>query len=566
MFELRISGVRTRLEVTGFRAVEEMSAPYELEVDVKCDSTTLTRYAGSRATLAWRAAGVKTVRHGVVSRVTVARVRGNDVAYRLVISPGLSSLASRSNCRLFQNKTSAEVVGTILNEHGFVNYRSVIQRSLRSHAFVVQYRETDLEFVQRLLEDEGLFYYFEHGDSEETLVIADDDAAYVSLTGRSASFEFSEYGRDKEHVFSLALSSVATTDRVRLRDYDFESPDAALEVTATVSRSAGSAELYDYPGGYRERNDGFAKARIRLDSQQVPALTAVATTNSPRLAPGHAFRLSGHGYRPANRTWVAVRVVHEGVAEPAAGDPPYRNEANCIDATLPYRAVSRYPSLTMQGPQTATVVGPAGEEIHVDEHGRVKVQFHWDREGQSDENSSAWIRVVQDLAGNGWGALAIPRIGQEVLVEFIDGDPRQPVIVGALYNGDNPPPVNLPADKALTMLRTRSTPGSSNYSELRFDDSAGDEQVYLRSAKDLNLEVGGNVTQAVDNDVTESVAGDLTGTVDGDQALETGGDYHHTVGKKIDFSADQEIRLSVGAASLVMKPNGEVRVNGTSIG
>jgi type VI secretion system secreted protein VgrG len=235
-------------------------------------------------------------------------------------------------------------------------------------------------------------------------------------------------------------------------------------------------------------------------------------------------------------------------------------------ATVPYRSVGRYPSLVMQGPQTATVVGPAGEEIHVDEHGRVKVQFHWDRDGIADENSSAWIRVAQASAGKGWGSLTIPRIGHEVLVAFVDGDPRRPVIVGSLYNGQNQPPANLPGNKTWTVLKTHSTPGGGGFNQLRFDDAAGAEEVFLRAEKDFNLEIGNDSRQDVANHSALSVGGDLTDSVDGDRIVDTGRDVTHTVGKALHLSAGDEIKLSVGNATLVLKANGDVQVNGTNIG
>lgn len=604
MVNLKIDNVRAELEVLEFHGYEAISEPYEFVVRVSSHTSTLVRYVGQGARLAWRVAGSPGERNGILGRVTVVDARDSIVTYELTIVPALASLDARSNCRIFQEKSATAIIEDVLNEHD-IDYRMALTGSYEDLPYSVQYRETDLEFVQRLLEEEGLFYYFQHTRGRHTLVIADAHAAYRPISGRSSSLRYEEGLAAREQISDFTLSSVATTERVRLRDFNYESPAANLEVTAKASGTDGSAELYDYPGGYLERNDGFASARARLDTERVPGLWATAVSNSPRLGPGRTFRLTGHGFRPANRSYVAVRVEHEAASEPGSRSLYYRNLLESIPAAVPYRLVGRYPTLVMQGPQTATVVGPAGEEIYVDEFGRVKVQFHWDRAGQSDENSSAWIRVVQASAGDRWGSLTIPRIGEEVLVEFVDGDPRRPVIVGSLYNASNVPPYELPANKTLTLLKTRSTPGGSGFNELRFEDKAGAEEIFLRAEKDLNTVVRNDETKSVDNDATVTVKGDLADTVEGDRTVMSEGAFSHTIGgdssliiggqstittegnnadtvagnrtlvtqgnythqtaAKVHLSAGQELRLSVGGASLVLKANGQVFVNGTNI-
>jgi type VI secretion system secreted protein VgrG len=596
MVSLKIDDFGTELEVLEFQGYEAISELYEFVLRVSSRTSTLPQYVGRRASLTWRVGNTGGARNGILGRVTVVDARDSEVTYELTVVPALASLDLRSNCRIFQEKGTTDVIEDVLNEHD-IDYRMDVMGTYDVVPYLVQYRETDLEFVQRLLEQEGLFYYFEHSRGGHTLVVADDTAAYQPISGRSSSLSYGERLAEREQISDFTLSSVATTERVRLRDFNDESPAANLEVTAKAARTAGSAELYDYPGGYRERNDGFAKARARLDTERVPGLWAAAMSNSPRLGPGRTFRLTGHGYRNANRAYVAVRVEHEAVSEPGSRSIYYRNSFESIPANVPYRLAGRYPSLIVQGPQTATVVGPAGEEIYVDEFGRVKVQFHWDRAGQADENSSAWIRVVQARAGDGWGSLTLPRIGEEVLIEFVDGDPRRPVVVGSLYNGSNVPPYELPDNRTQTGLKTRSTPGGGGFNELRFEDKAGAEEVFLRAEKDLNTEIGNNETRYVENDATLTVKGDLADTVEGDRTLISEGAFSHTIGgdrittaggnnsdtvagsrtlvtqgnythqaaARIDLSAGQELKLSVGAASVVLKANGQVFVNGTNI-
>jgi type VI secretion system secreted protein VgrG len=572
MLEFRIDTLRAKVSVAGFRGIEAISTPYEFELEVSSRSSTLARHLGSRAHLSWSVGSTKAVRHGVVGRVTMLRSTGAGFTYQVTLVPALTTLALRSNCRIFQDKTSIEVVETILDEHGIDSYQTTLEGNYQTQAYVVQYRESDLAFIQRLLEEEGIFYYFEHTRSDHTLIVADSAPGYQPISGSSKLM----YGKPlptEERVSELTLSNTAATDLVRLRDYNFESPAANLEVTRKVPGADGEAELYDYPGRFTVRNDGFARARMRLDSERTAALSAAATTNSPRLAPGRTFRLAGHPYKSANQTYVALRTTHEATADGTADEMPYRSVVECTTASATYRSARHYPSLVMDGPQTATVVGPAGEEIHIDEYGRVKVQFHWDREGQSNEHSSAWIRVAQAVAGDGWGTLTIPRIGHEVLVAFVDGDPHRPVIIGSLYNGANQPPVELPDNKAQTIFKTRSTPGGAGFNQLTFDDTAGNERVSLSSARALDVAAGG--------DSTESVAGDRISAIGGDQILETGGDFTHRVGsdhtittgadfthavsKSIDLEAGDKVTIRVGAASLVLKANGAVTINGTRV-
>jgi len=620
MFQLEIMGVVPDLPVVSFRGNECVSSPYEFELDVLSGSSSLARQVGQEAKLTWTVGNVKTHRHGILASVTMIGVEASSVSYRLKLVPTLAKLDLRSNCRVFQEVSVVDVLGTLLDEHGIDSFRVTTIGGIQPKRYLVQYRETDLEFFQRLLEEEGMFYYFEHNDDDQTLIVADNVDAYQPVPGRSSRLQYGLAPRGGEQVSEFTLSSVATTETVRLRDYNFEMPSANLDVAKKVPRSDGSAEFYDYPGGYESRSVGQGRVRQRLDSRRVLALSAVAATNSPRLAPGRTFRLTGHGHKPANAEYVVIKVVHEATRRSRVGEALYRNTTECIGAKVPYRSVGRHPRLIMQGPQTATVVGPVGEEIHVDAFGRVKVQFHWDRAGQYNENSSAWIRVAQTSAGNGWGSLAIPRVGHEVIVDFIDGDPDRPVIVGSLYNGINRPPAALPDDKTQTVLRTQTSPGGGGSNELLFDDATGDELVALRSQKDLTLEVANDVSQSIGGDSTlavehnsvqtigdsfslsvgsdfelatvgdsmHTVGGcselgtgtDLTHIVGGDYRLRTGGDVTHTIGKSyictvetkaalqarsIHLGAVDEIKLEVGDASISMKENGEIAINGVKI-
>lgn len=595
MFQLEIDDVDAKLEVVSLRGVERISEPFDFELEVLTGGSSLATHIGQGAALT--IGGTGTTRHGLLQRVTMLGVEGAEVRYRLGIVPDLVRLNLRANCRVFQNVTVDDVLSMLLEEHEVTDVELSLSEVHAPRPYLVQYRETDLEFAQRLLEEEGMFYFFQHKKDRSKLVIADDAASYLPIPGRSASLRYGPHSGAQERVSRFSLSSRAGTDAVRMRSYNYETPSASLDLSKKVARSAGSAELFDYPGGYQSRAAGQSRVRWRLDAERVPVSSADAATNVPRIAPGHIFALTDHGHRPANSRYVATGVLHQGEqAEPGSRKTRYHNEVDCVSAGLPYRSTGRYPRLTMKGPQTATVVGPVGEEVHVDEHGRVKVQFHWDRDGQQDENSSAWIRVAQVSAGKGWGAVTIPRIGHEVLVDFVDGDANQPVIVGSLYNGSNRPPYPLPEKKNKAGVTTRSTPGGSGYNELSFDDTAGEEKVLLRSQKDLEVQAGNDAVVAIGADLSIANGNNFTHTIDNDHALGTAGTFTHVVGKDhvlesekgfthtvgaaysctatgsatllaktLTLGATDKITLQVGSARLVMRKNGDITIDGKAI-
>lgn len=509
MFKLDIKNVASGLDVVSVRGVEGMSSPFEFDIEVFSADTSLTERVGAEAVL-WLRADGDAVRHGVIDRVTVLEADASLVRYRLHLVPSIAALRLRSNCRVFQDKTAAEVIATVLQEHGIDNFGDVTTSSRSRHPYLVQYRETDFEFVQRLVGDEGLFYSFEHDDDGHTMVIADDVSGYRDLSAR-ATLTLDQSGLVPDSVSGFELSTARVADTVTLRDHDPLGPSGGLEATATVLGAGGMNEIYDYPGGFAELNEGKRRAEWRLEAERAVRPSAEAISRHPGLSPGTTFDLAQHAFPVANAGYVAVGVVHDH--QTSVGAPTYQNVVSCMSGTEVYRSTRESPSLVMPGPQTATVVGPSGEEIYVDEHGRVKVQFHWDREGQFDENSSAWIRVVQPSSGDGWESIILPHVGQEVLVAFVDGDPNRPVIVGSLYNGAHPPPYALPEDKHKTGFRSRTKRGD-RYHELMFDDAAGAEQVSLRSSKDVNVR------------------------------------------------AEDEVRLEVGRSSLVLRADGTITING----
>jgi type VI secretion system secreted protein VgrG len=541
------------LEVLSFEAEEEVSRPFALEVtlvpraDVDVDPDSLI---GEKAALTIHLGdGTDRYVHGTVAAVkSWEEARGERTRrYRLRVVPALWRLGLVRRSRIFQNETAPKIVAAVLGEHQGLAFEQKLSATYAVREYCVQYGETDLDFVQRLLEEEGIFYFFDHAADRHTMVMADAPSAWRPIPG-SPELPFREKSRmaaatDSVDQFSARLE--VRPSSVVLRDYNYLKPALNLESSSQAGGDS-ALEIYEFPGRYDDGGVGRARAKVRLEEERVRAETANGSSVSRRLLPGHVFELRDHPIDSLNRRYAVLATQHRGEqpevlghgsAHLEASGESYRNQFLCVPADLPFRPERRTPRPFLPGPQTAAVVGPSGEEIHTDEHGRVKVQFHWDRAGVNDDKSSCWIRVSQSWAGPGWGALYLPRIGQEVVVEFLEGDPDRPLVTGAVYNGANVPPVALPGDKTKSTLRSSSSPGGSGSNELRFEDQKGSEEVYLHAQKDLSIRVendetrtiGGNETLRVDKDRARHVGGSQTLQVDGDDSSNVGGNQTLTV-------------------------------------
>jgi type VI secretion system secreted protein VgrG len=583
-FELEV-GPHTsgELDVLDWEAEEQLSAPYELSVTalprpgVPVDVDALV--GEPAALLTYPADGAARALHGIVVRARAWEEgpgpEGRRV--RLTLAPQLARLSKTSRSRIFQDATVPEIVTKVLDE-GKVEHRRALSGSYARRTYCVQYRESDLDFVSRLLEEEGIFYFFEHRADGHVMVLGDAPSAHPELPG-AGRLVFREQNAVAGGVPCADAFSAARELRpgtVTLRDFDETRPALDLTVRASAGGAEGDLEIYDYPAGYRDAGVGSARARLRLEAERVRAKQYSGATPTTSMAPGYQFELAEHPQPELNGSFVVVSTEHRGhqhgrlavVGLPAAPErEAYRSRFTCFPADVPYRPERRTRRPVVGGAQTALVVGPAGEEIHTDHLGRVKVQFHWDREGKRDDRSSCWIRVAQSWAGPGWGALYLPRIGQEVVVEFLEGDPDQPLVTGAVYNGANPPPIELPAEKTRSTLRSASSPGSQGANELRFEDAQGQEEVYLHAQKDLNVvvendaarRVGGDETITVAKDRSRSVGGsqslqvakDDTSTIGGSQTLTVGGDRITTVGATHVESVGGDQSVTVGGAQAV---------------
>ncbi|HSP77252.1 MAG TPA: type VI secretion system tip protein TssI/VgrG, partial [Myxococcaceae bacterium] len=417
----------------------------------------------------------------------------------------------------------------VLNE-AMVEHELSLNGSYLPRTYCVQYRESDLEFVHRLMEEEGIFYYFGHTEDAHTMVLRDASLTCPAMPGepRLVFREPSKMVALSESVHAFTSSREVQPGAVSLRDFNFVQPEQDLTTGSTSDEGETALEIYDYPARYEEPGTGKALAKVRLVELRAQVEQLEGASNCRRLCVGHTFELDEHPVGELNHDYLLLSVRHEGLQPEVLTfeqtsrrkKHSYTNSFTCMPAQVPYRPKRNTPRPFIAGAQTAVVVGPPGEEIHTDEHGRIKVQFHWDREGKRDDKSSCWIRVSQAWAGPGWGALYLPRIGHEVVVEFLEGDPDRPLVTGNVYNGQNPPPVDLPAEKTRSTLRSSSSPGGNGYNEFRFEDSAGEEQIFLHAQKDFSIVVENDKVQEVRGNETLLVKKDRSRTIEGNQALE----------------------------------------------
>ncbi|MEJ2466318.1 MAG: type VI secretion system tip protein TssI/VgrG [Candidatus Thiodiazotropha sp.] len=462
-----------------------------------------------------------------VSRFTLIGESGKLCRYHALLHPWLWFLTRTSDCRIYQNMTAAEIIKAVFDDNGFTEYEENYGESYRTREYCVQYRETDFDFVSRLMEEEGIYYFFRHAKDNHTLVLCDNYGSHKPLQGDSKLPFHAKTGgggqRGKESITRWHMSKQVQPGRYAHTDYDFTKPRATLMANAPLARghTLSDFEIFDYPGIYDQASDGESYARSRIEELHVSHEVMQGESDVRRLAVGELFTLTDHPRKDQNREYLITAAsyqLHSDMNEATAGnsgEPIYHCEFSCIHSRESFRSARTTPKPTVQGPQTAVVVGRAGEEIFTDKYGRVKVQFHWDRYGESNENSSCWVRVAQPWAGKNWGAMSIPRIGQEVIVEFLDGDPDRPIITGSVYNAEQMPPWSLPASQTQSGILSRSTKTGTqeNANALRFEDKKGEEQLWLHAEKDQLTEVENDETKWVGNDRKKTIDGNETTTV-----------------------------------------------------
>ena len=433
-----------------------------------------------------------------------AMARGQR-SFQLTCVPWLWFLQHKQDSRVFQNQTTVQIAAQIFDEMGCSDYdTSGLAQEYKPRQYCVQYRETDFNFVSRLFEEEGIFYSWKHEQGKHTLMLADGSHAYKDVP--DGSLPYNPPNIFKNSVTSWMHHNSFRSGKTTTNDYDFQNPNNSLIATTTGSSPVPSAEQYeifDFPGRYVQRDHG-EKVSSRLMAGHEKAQDTISTSSACRtLGPGGRFQLEAHPVAGENVKYAITSIVHHA-SDPsfesvAKGAPGYHNTFTCMPATVDFTPEQRTEKPVIPGIQSAVVTGPQGEEIYTDRYGRVKVQFHWDRKGRNNESSSCWVRVAQPWAGKGFGAQTIPRIGMEVLVGFMEGDPDHPVIVGALPNANTIPSIKLPDEKERTAFRSASSPGGGGFNELTMEDKKGSEELFIHAQKDMTEIVGHNSLKTVGN-------------------------------------------------------------------
>jgi type VI secretion system secreted protein VgrG len=489
--------------------------------------------------------------HGIVSNFMFTGQHDRFYMYEVTVVPTVWLLDLNKNYKIFQRMSVIDIVTQLLENNGIPSdtYSFKLESTYQTRRYCTQYGESDFEFMSRILEEEGIFYFFEHAEDSHCIVFSDTEAVYCPIGPESEIELNSDSGMvaEKETINDFAFNRAICPGKITHSNYNFKRPSLNMEVAREGDTHHGF-EVYEYPGDYGLPTGGESKVNIHLETVKSLQESVEGTSNVARFIPGSTFTVNGDSFEGVNGEYCLLSVEHEGTQSCVygeysgiGGDYTYSNRFIAIPAATVYRTRKTFEKPCVRGLQSATVTGPKGEEIYTDEYGRIKVQFHWDREGKNDEKSSCWLRTSQPWSGNGWGFVSLPRIGDEVLVDFINGDPDWPIMVGTVNNAASPPLYKLPDNRTQSGIKTRSTPGGGpdNFSELRFEDKKGAEEIYLQSEKDFNV--------LIKNDQVQTVGGNSNITVKKSLSKNAA---------DITLTADSKITLVCGGSTIVLDPSG----------
>src|SRR5690554_3022716 len=599
-FTLDLPGLEHDFRVLSFRAHEAISQCYRIELQLVSDQPDLDLEALLQRN-AWLGIqhGEGTGLHGLIHHAAIGEAGKRLTRYRLELVPHLHYLGLRHNQRIFQHLTVPQIISRVLADHGIQSdaYSFQLGVDYPERDYCTQYDETDLHFIQRLCEEEGIHYHFRHSPDGHHLVFGDDQTVFPRLAPTGFD-QGNGMVADEPVIKRFGVRLETRTSRVTRRDYDHQKARLLLESQAR-GEQLPDLEDYDYPGRFTDRSRGKHLAQRSLERHRSDYRQAAGHSDQPTLRSGHFLELQGHPRDSWNDLWLITDIHHEGKqpqvleesitsAESAGTDcslssakeegetaftQGYRNHFQATPWDTPHRPALRHPKPRVLGQQTAVVTGPAGEEIHCDDQGRIKVQFHWDREGQADAHTSCWLRVVSSWAGNHWGSVTIPRIGMEVLVSFLEGDPDQPLVSGCLYNSAHPVPYELPAHKTRSLFKSLSSPGGNGFNELRIEDKADEEQIFIQALRDGDHYIQQNHRIRVCNERrrqneanshTENLAeehhrthADRRTEIKADDHLTVASNQHVKLGQGQFIEAGQEIHLSSGM-KVVLEAGSEI--------
>ncbi|MFN3358531.1 MAG: type VI secretion system tip protein VgrG [Pseudomonas sp.] len=575
-FKLILPGQETDFKVLAFKGLEAIDQPFFIRVQVvsECPDLDLEALLHQPAYLDFGEAGEGL--HGQVYAIGRDDPGRRLTRYHLTLAPNLARLAHRRDQRIFQQRSVPQIIAAVLEHQGILADAYAFELGpvvYPPRTFCVQYAETDLHFIQRLCEEEGIHYHFRHSEDAHVLVFGDDQTVFRRLPVQS----YSAVGGPQAQARVIQRFDVRLATRSRqtvVRDHDFEHPSLRLQDTAGPTATP-PLEDYRYPAGFTAHARGVRLARRGLERHQSDRHRALGRGDQPALRSGHFLELRDHPNPSCNDLWLLTSVRHEGyqpqvleesVVEPGAFHG-YRNRFTATPWYATYRPLLKHPKPTINGSQTATVTGPAGEEVHCDAYGRVKVRFHWDRLDKTDDKSSCWVRVASGWAGDGFGATMIPRVGMEVLVTFLEGDPDLPLINGCLPNALHLPAYPLPQYKTRSVLRSRSTSGGDGANELYLEDRRGEELIYLRARRDMEQQVGhdshfevagerreiirGLSTVHLDSEEHRHVTGDRKVVLGASDHLDVQGNSRTYVAQTLVIEAGQHVHLKAGASLVI---------------
>ncbi|PNB27779.1 type VI secretion system tip protein VgrG [Pseudomonas sp. FW306-02-F04-AA] len=522
--------------------------------------------------------------HGIVARCSQNVDQGQFASYQVTLRPWLWLLTRTSDCRIFQNLSIPQIIKQVFRDLGFSDFEDALSRPYREWEYCVQYRETSFDFVSRLMEQEGIYYFFRHEQGRHVLVLADAYGAHTRAPGYASVpyYPRNEQQRERDHIHDWHLAQEVQPGSLELNDYDFQRPSARIDVRSAMPRphTAGDYPLYDYPGTYVQSEDGEHYARTRIEALQTLHEQVELAGNARGLGSGHLFSLTGFSRQDQNREYLIVGTryyISQESGETGGGAPSAQFESSltCIDAQQSYRPLPNTHRPIVKGPQTALVVGPKGEEIWTDQFGRVKVHFYWDRHDQSNENSSCWIRVSQSWAGKNWGSMQIPRIGQEVIVSFLEGDPDRPIITGRVYNAEQTVPYDLPENATQSGMKSRSSKGGTpaNFNEIRMEDKKGAEQLYIHAERNQDIVVEVDESHSVGHDRNKSIGHNETVTIGNNRLrivkqediLSVGQRKTDSISQSYVIEVGENLRLVCGESILELNASGQINLTGVQI-
>ena len=569
-FSFEVAGSFSSFKVESFRVSEAVSTPFEMNLTVLSEDEGITFEALSRkmGVLSVHGQGMHVARqfNGSVSELRYLGTGRRFSRYQITLVPELWFLTQRQDCRIFQMKTAPDIITEVFDKAGMSDYRLELTAQYASKEYVLQYRESDHHFVQRLMAEHGLWYYFEHSDSNHTMVIVDSNDAIPNLISSPLNASYlgpviyhSPGGgvADREHIFGLEQIHRTRTGGVSYGDYQYLTPKVPQGQSSATGPNSDLLR-YDYPGRYVSPDLGLQRVPEWMSEYEIDSHQIEAESDIMRLIAGFSIDISKHPRSEINRDYLLLSVTHSGqnrsVHQEEGSDEPsfYTNQFVCLPRDVTYRA-PKLAAPVVDGPQTAVVVGPAGEEIYTDEYGRVKVQFHWDRYAQNDEHSSCWLRVSQSMAAPNWGAVYLPRIGHEVIVTFLEGDPDRPMVTGAVYNGLASPPYALPEHKTRTVFRTQSHK-AEGHNEMYFEDENDQEEVHFRAQKDMKTKVLNNRYRDIGNDEElkvgrhqeNNIFGDRKELIDGHKTSETKQSFTEVIEQDVDvtYNANENSKVA----------------------